>query len=53
MKIFWHLDDQYVGETRDSHQMALNPPPGKHLLTLVDGNGNTINIGFEILSKDK
>ncbi|SDD32258.1 penicillin-binding protein 1C [Mucilaginibacter pineti] len=53
MKIFWHLDDQYVGETQDFHQMALNPPPGKHILTLVDGNGNTINIGFEILSKDR
>lgn len=51
MKIFWHLDDEYVGETKDFHQMALNPPPGKHTLTLVDGNGNTINIGFEILSK--
>jgi penicillin-binding protein 1C len=51
MKIFWHLDDQYVGETKDFHQMTLNPPPGKHILTLVDGNGNTINIGFEILSK--
>jgi penicillin-binding protein 1C len=51
MKIFWHLDDQYVGETRDFHQVALNPPPGKHILTLVDSNGNTINIGFEILSK--
>ncbi|MBB6127523.1 penicillin-binding protein 1C [Mucilaginibacter lappiensis] len=51
MKIFWHLDDQYIGETQDFHQMSLNPPPGKHILTLVDGNGNTINIGFEILSK--
>jgi penicillin-binding protein 1C len=51
MKIFWHLDDQYVGTTQDFHQMALNPPPGKHILTLVDGNGNTINIGFVILSK--
>jgi len=51
VKIFWHLDDQYVGETRDFHQMALNPPPGKHILTLVDGNGNTIHIGFEVLAK--
>jgi len=51
VKIFWHLDDQYVGETKDFHQMALNPPPGKHTLTLVDGNGNTIHIGFEVLSK--
>ncbi|WP_439697486.1 penicillin-binding protein 1C [Mucilaginibacter sp. AW1-7] len=51
MKIFWHLDDQYMGTTKDFHQMALNPPPGKHILTLVDGNSNTVNIGFEILSK--
>jgi penicillin-binding protein 1C len=51
MKIFWHLDDQYVGETKDFHQVALNPPPGKHILTLVDGNGNTISIAFEVLKK--
>jgi penicillin-binding protein 1C len=51
VKIFWHMDDQYVGETKDFHQIALNPPPGKHTLTLVDGNGNTIHIGFEVLSK--
>jgi penicillin-binding protein 1C len=51
MKIFWHLDDQYIGETKDFHQVALNPPPGKHIITLVDGNGNTISIGFEVLSK--
>lgn len=51
MKIFWHLDDQYIGETKDFHQMALAPSPGKHILTLVDGNGNTISIGFEVLKK--
>ena len=51
IKIFWHLDDDYVGETKDFHQLALNPPPGKHILTLVDGNGNTAHVGFEVLSK--
>ncbi|WP_299591496.1 penicillin-binding protein 1C [Mucilaginibacter sp.] len=51
VKIFWHLDDKYVGETKDFHQMALNPSPGKHQLTLVDGNGNTVHIGFEVLQK--
>jgi penicillin-binding protein 1C len=51
VKIFWHLDDKYIGETKDFHQMALNPPPGKHVLTLVDGNGNTVHIGFEVLAK--
>lgn len=53
MKIFWHIDDQYIGVTKDYHQMALNPPPGKHTLTLVDGNGNTLQTKFEILDKNK
>ncbi|MDB5157396.1 MAG: penicillin-binding protein [Mucilaginibacter sp.] len=52
-KIFWHLDDQYIGVTVDFHQMALNPPPGNHVLTLVDNKGNTINVSFTILDKDK
>jgi penicillin-binding protein 1C len=51
VKIFWHLDDQYVGETQDFHQIALNPSPGYHTLTLVDGNGNTVHIGFQVLAK--
>jgi penicillin-binding protein 1C len=51
MKIFWHLDDKYVGETTDFHQMALNPPVGEHRLTLVDANGNTVHVDFEILGK--
>ncbi|HEY4323293.1 MAG TPA: penicillin-binding protein 1C [Mucilaginibacter sp.] len=50
-KIFWHLDDQYIGETKEFHQIALNPSPGKHQLTLIDGNGNSVHIGFEVLAK--
>ncbi|MFI5160901.1 MAG: penicillin-binding protein 1C [Sphingobacteriales bacterium] len=51
IKIFWHLDDKYVGETTDFHQLALDPPVGQHKLTLVDANGNTIQVNFEILDK--
>lgn len=51
VKIFWHLDDKYVGETKDFHQLALNPSPGHHQLTLVDGNGNTLHLKFEVLAK--
>jgi penicillin-binding protein 1C len=53
IKIYWHLDDKYAGESHDLHQMALNPPPGKHKLTLVDADGNTTVINFEVLDKDK
>lgn len=52
-KIFWHLDGAYVGQSSAFQQMALNPTPGKHKLTLVDGAGNTININFEVLDKNK
>jgi penicillin-binding protein 1C len=53
IKIFWHLDDKYVGESSAYHQMALNPTAGKHKLTLVDANGNTLQINFEVLDKNK
>ena len=52
-KIFWHLDDEYIGTTINFHQMALSPSPGKHLLTIVDENGESVSREFEILEKEK
>lgn len=51
IKVFWHLDDQYVGETLGFHQISLNPAPGKHVLTLVDADGNNTKTTFEVLEK--
>ncbi len=51
--IYWHLDDQFIGSTKQSHQMALSPERGFHRLTLVDQYGESISTGFEILSKEK
>jgi penicillin-binding protein 1C len=52
-KIFWSLDDNFIGTTQNFHQMALNPSPGKHIITLVDENGVSISRQFEILEKEK
>jgi len=49
--IFWHLDNQYIGQTKNIHQLGLNPGEGKHLLTLVDENGETIYKSFEVVVK--
>ena len=49
--IFWHLDEEYLGETRDIHQVALNPSPGKHTLTLVDEQGEYLERRFTVLTK--
>jgi penicillin-binding protein 1C len=50
-KLFWHLDNEYLGETHEFHQISINPSPGKHILTLVDEEGNRSSSSFEILEK--
>ncbi len=50
-RVFWHLDDEYQGETRDLHQMALAPAPGEHVLVLVDERGETVRRRFEALGR--
>jgi penicillin-binding protein 1C len=50
-RVFWHLDDEYQGETRDIHQMALAPAPGPHTLVLVDERGETVRLRFTVVSR--
>ncbi len=46
--IYWHLDEAYIGSTQSFHHQALDPYPGKHLLTLIDEQGNRLEQFFEI-----
>lgn len=41
--IYWHIDDEYMGETQTHHQLAVSPKPGKHTITAVDDKGNSLN----------
>lgn len=52
-QIHWHIDESYVGTTKDIHQLGINPAKGKHMLTLVDENGESLTISFEVLSDKK
>ena len=51
-EIFWHLDDKYLGSTRDVYQMAILPLKGLHNLILTDANGSRISVKFETVEKD-
>lgn len=51
VSLFWYLDDQYLGKTESFHQMGLNPSPGHHKLTVVNEDGESHAILFEILGK--
>jgi penicillin-binding protein 1C len=48
--IYWHLDDQYLGETHTFHQQSLDIDPGEHILTLVDDEGERVARRFQVLA---
>ncbi|MEO6302449.1 MAG: penicillin-binding protein 1C [Bacteroidia bacterium] len=50
-KVYWHMDDEFIGETKEIHQLALNPSIGKHKLLLIDENGISLSMKFETLGK--
>ncbi len=50
-KVYWYIDDTFIGVTSDFHQMGLAPPPGKHKLILTDQYGERLERTFEIIDK--
>ena len=51
--VYWHLDGNYIGETKNIHQMGFFPDDGKHELVIIDENGNYLIQEFEIISRIK
>lgn len=49
--VYWYIDEDYIGSTMEIHQMEVSPEPGKHVLTVMDENGEKIAQKFEILEK--
>lgn len=47
-RVFWHLDGQYIGETKDFHKKEYTPVKGEHSLTVVDETGINLTIRFSI-----
>lgn len=50
--IYWHIDDQYLGETKVFHDKTLLLEPGQHRITLLDKGGHQITRVFTILSRE-
>jgi penicillin-binding protein 1C len=44
--IFWHIDEQDIGQTHDNHQLAYLPTPGNHIITLIDDQGYSFTMPF-------
>jgi penicillin-binding protein 1C len=52
-KIFWHLDETFIGTTRFLHQIEMLAEIGNHILTVVDEDGNTIKCSFTIIGNSE
>lgn len=48
-KIFWHLDESYVGTTKSIHKFEILAASGKHVLTVIDEDGNMMKCGFTVI----
>lgn len=46
--VFWHLDEDYITSTEDYHKVSLIPSKGKHSMTVVDNDGNTLSVSFYV-----
>ena len=50
-ELYWHINESYVGQTQDDHQMTIWLPAGNHLLTVMDKEGNKLTRAFEVISE--
>ncbi len=50
--IFWHLDEAFIGKTKNFHEITIQPGIGEHRLTLVDEKGYTVNRKFRVIGEE-
>ncbi len=48
IRVFWYVNDEFVGTTKQFHEMPILPKPGKHLITVLDEKGNEIKRKIEV-----
>ena len=49
--LYWHLDNQFLGETETIHKISSIPEKGNHRLTVMDQSGNSVSINFKVVTE--
>lgn len=47
-RVFWHLDNSYIGETEGDHVMAIEPERGRHTIAIVSEEGERATVNFSV-----
>jgi len=42
LELYWYIDNQFIGTTKDIHDMAVLPSSGEHIITVMDALGNSL-----------
>ena len=50
-KVFWYLNDRYLGMTQTFHEMPVEAKTGEYYITITDENGNELSRHVEIVSQ--
>lgn len=50
-KLFWYLNDKFLGTTQVFHEMSVQAKTGKYYITVTDEFGNEINRRVEIVKE--
>ena len=48
-KLYWHINDTYIGMTEGQHQMPVKVTAGHQNLIVIDNNGRQLQQRFEII----
>jgi len=51
-RLFWHLDGDYLGETRGDHRVQARPAPGPHELVIIDQDGSSATRRFYVYARN-
>ncbi|MEN8816053.1 MAG: penicillin-binding protein 1C, partial [Nonlabens sp.] len=43
-EVYWYMDDEFLGATKNFHELAISGKKGKRLITAVDEDGNDVRI---------
>ncbi len=46
--VYWYLDEEYLGQTNNFHELGIVPTIGKHTITAIDGFGSEAKIDIWI-----
>lgn len=50
--LYWHLDDQFLGETRIFHEREVSLEPGMHKLLVMDKDGYQLVRRFRVIGRE-